>query len=37
MAALWTRGYNRMLLERFYSRPSMQPYFEARRVGEARR
>ena len=37
MVALWTRGYNRMLLERFYSRPSMQPYFEARRVGEARR
>jgi len=25
MAALWTRGYNRMLLERFYSKPSMQP------------
>ena len=29
MAALRTRGYNRMLVERFYSRPSMQPYLEA--------
>ena len=37
MAALWTRGYNRMLVGRFYSRPSMQPYLEARRVREARR
>ena len=35
MAALWTRGYNRMLVERFYSRPSMQPYLEARRAREA--
>ena len=31
MAAMWTCGYNRMLVERFYSRPSMQPYLEARR------
>ena len=36
MAALWTRGYNRMLVERFYSRPSVQPYLEARRVRQAR-
>ncbi len=36
MAALWRRGYNRMLIERFYSRPSVQPYLEARRVREAR-
>jgi hypothetical protein len=30
LAGLWMRGYKAMLLERIYSRPSMQPYLHAR-------
>lgn len=30
LAKMWMRGYMSMANERFYSRPSMQPYLKAR-------